>query len=58
MFIRVCTCVYAMYGSFKMEPSPANIALKPKDCEDVWNDAHQKCLFRFQAFYGQVRERR
>jgi len=27
----------------------ANIALKPKDCEDKWSDAKQKCLFRFQV---------
>ena len=35
------------------EPSPANIALKPKDCEDKWSDPYQKCMFRFQIFYGE-----
>eukprot|EP00960_Hanusia_phi_P042964 755797-Hanusia_phi.AAC.5 len=35
------------------EPSPANIAMKPKDCEDKWSDPYQKCMFRFQIFYGE-----
>jgi len=35
------------------EPSPATIALKPKDCVDMWSDPKQKMYFRFHAFYGQ-----
>jgi len=50
---RLLMAIEVEERSFKMEPSPANIALKPKDCEDKWSDAKQKCLFRFQAFYGQ-----
>jgi hypothetical protein len=38
---------------FPKEPSPANIALKPKDCADMWSDPMQKMFFRFQVFYGQ-----
>lgn len=40
--------------SFKKEPSPANIALKPKDCADMWSDPKQKMFFRFHSFYGQM----
>lgn len=39
---------------FPKEPSPANIALKPKDCIDMWADPKQKMFFRFHAFYGQM----
>ena len=35
------------------EPSPANIALKPKDTEILWSDPKQKMFFRFHTFYGQ-----
>jgi len=38
---------------FPKEPSPANIALKPKDCADMWSDPLQKMFFRFHAFFGQ-----
>jgi hypothetical protein len=39
--------------SEKKEPSPAAIALKPKDCADMWSDAKQKMFFRFHCFFGQ-----
>eukprot|EP00286_Rhodomonas_abbreviata_P029934 CAMPEP_0181296508 /NCGR_PEP_ID=MMETSP1101-20121128/4743_1 /TAXON_ID=46948 /ORGANISM="Rhodomonas abbreviata, Strain Caron Lab Isolate" /LENGTH=1125 /DNA_ID=CAMNT_0023401381 /DNA_START=105 /DNA_END=3480 /DNA_ORIENTATION=- len=50
---RVLLAIEIEERSFKKEPSPANIALKPKDCLDMWSDAKQKMFFRFHCFYGQ-----
>lgn len=39
--------------SLAKEPSPATIALKPKDCASMWADPMQKMFFRFHCFFGQ-----
>jgi len=50
---RVLLAIEVEEREFRKEPSPANIALKPKDCADMWSDAKQKMFFRFHCFYGQ-----
>jgi hypothetical protein len=48
---RVLLSIEIEQRSEKNEPSPAIIALKPKDCE-IWKDPMQKCFFRFQAHFA------
>ena len=49
-----CVCMACGYSclSFYRIIDYILTACPLQDCEDKWSDAKQKCLFRFQAFYG------